>query len=257
MITEELVIVIPIFNCKKQILRVIDRIEQIDELKEIKKIIIDNNSNDNGYIEAARKLKDIKSKNWKVHKNNKNYGLGGSFKIAYSIVKEMNYKYMIWLHGDDQIEIKEVLYFIEKREQYDAIFGSRFSKTSLLKNYSKIRKMGNLFLNAFVSILINKKITELGSGLNLFRIESLPESELKYWPNHIAFDMRLLFHFHTNEYNVCEIPISWFSTDQKSNANNLITGVQIILITISHLFKLDYLKESNRIDYKYEHIYEC
>lgn len=81
---EKILVFIPMYNCEKQIVRVLDQLNG-----EIKKyiseaIIVNNRSTDNGEQAAIEKIKKMNAGfPIKVLKNRENYGLGGTHKVAF------------------------------------------------------------------------------------------------------------------------------------------------------------------------------
>ena len=55
-------------------------------------------------------------------------------------------------------------------QQYDCCLGSRFMKGSRIQGYSALRTFGNYGFNALFSVVARRKITDLGSGLNLYAV---------------------------------------------------------------------------------------
>ncbi len=82
-------------------------------------------------------------------RNNENYGLGGSHKVAFSYAIKNEFDYMIVLHGDDQGRIQDMLPLLQsgKYKNYDACLGGRFAPGSSLEGYSKFRTFGNRVFN--------------------------------------------------------------------------------------------------------------
>lgn len=107
---EKILVFIPMYNCEKQIVRVLDQLNG-----EIKKyiseaIIVNNRSTDNGEQAAIEKIKKMNAGfPIKVLKNRENYGLGGSHKVAFNYAIENNFDYVIVLHGDDQGSISDMI----------------------------------------------------------------------------------------------------------------------------------------------------
>ena len=128
---EKILVFIPMYNCEKQIVRVLDQLNG-----EIKKyiseaIIVNNRSTDNGEQAAIEKIKKMNAGfPIKVLKNRENYGLGGSHKVAFNYAIENNFDYVIVLHGDDQGSISDMIPVLENGafKKYDCCLGGRFAK---------------------------------------------------------------------------------------------------------------------------------
>lgn len=96
----KILLFIPMYNCEKQIPRVLGQLtdEVCSYLSEV--IVVNNRSTDGGEQVAADYLKQrnlpIKAK---VLRNDDNYGLGGSHKVAFRYAMDHGFDYVIVLHG--------------------------------------------------------------------------------------------------------------------------------------------------------------
>lgn len=246
---------IPCFNCAPQIKRVIQKLGSTD-LSDITEIIFINNYStdqtketiENGtYSTISNKIK-ISLLNHK-----ENYGLGGSFKTAVNYAKSNNIENLIWFHGDDQADTRDInnMYKYFDKSQKDCIFGARFMSGSKLKNYSHIRDIGNQFLNLIYEIFLGEKIYELGSGLNIYKVNPIYESQIDLWPTHIAFDLNLIFLFIKSRNSYDWFPIRWEERDQISNADNFKVGFKILQYLFIFLIRRRYIlvKKSKNQEY--------
>ena len=121
---------IPVFNCNKQIVRLIKKLEgeNLDLIDEI--LIIDNRSTDNTVDEIKTLLANIKMNiRIKLIQNDYNYHLGGSHKIAFNYALENDYCGLIIMHGDDQTELNYLTHILNDKKNY---LGARFLKDSIL-----------------------------------------------------------------------------------------------------------------------------
>ena len=107
---EKILVFIPMYNCEKQIVRVLDQLNG-----EIKKyiseaIIVNNRSTDNGEQAAIEKIKKMNAGfPIKVLKNRENYGLGGSHKVAFNYAIENNFDYIIGMDSANIRNLNRVL----------------------------------------------------------------------------------------------------------------------------------------------------
>lgn len=226
----KILIAIPCYNCEKQIARVLEKFRgriTYDTL------LVDNKSTDG----TARVIEDLLASNQTLIKHDQNYGLGGSFRTICAYAEKNNYEYLALFHGDDQASVDDLLEMIRTAETdaFDCLFGARFMAGSHLVNYSEVRSVGNRVINSLYSFALRKKIQEIGSGLNLYRVSSLPMKEIRRYPSHMAFDINLLFHFVTGPYRYKFLPIKWTEEDQVSNARNVKVGLTVLHMLLKHL----------------------
>ena len=187
----KILVFIPMYNCENQIGRVINQFK--NEIKNYinEVIIINNRSTDNGEKVVLEKLKKLNiDLPIKLLKNNENYGLGGSHKVAFKYAIENNFDYAIVLHGDDQGNINDILPYLKNKEyqKYDSFLGARFMKKSKIIGYSKFRTFGNRIYNSIFSIFLRKKIYDLGSGLNCYKVNTLKDNYYHKFPDSLLFN---------------------------------------------------------------------
>ena len=189
------ILFIPVYNCKIQIKRLIDKIKKknLDSVNEI--LFVDNRSSDGTLETIIEETNDLR-KIITIIRNDKNYGLGGSHKVALNYALNKNYKDLIVFHGDDQgnVDDLEMIISLDIDRNYEFILGSRFMRRSTLNNYSFIRIAGNIFFNLVFSLITLKKLSDLGSGLNLIRLDNLDIKQIESFPDNLTFNYYLILY---------------------------------------------------------------
>ena len=216
---EKILLFIPGYNCEKQIIRVLNQIDK-KVLKYIDEVIfINNRSTDNTEKEVLKYKTSHKSLPLKILRNNDNYNLGGSHKVAFKYAIKNKFDYVIILHGDDQGSIKDLIPYIENGDykKYDCLLGSRFIKGSKLVGYSKFRIFGNIVFNIIYSICIGKKIKDLGAGINMYSTKILKNDFYHKFTDKLNFNFCMLFAHDYYKHNIKFFPITWREDDQISN----------------------------------------
>jgi dolichol-phosphate mannosyltransferase len=241
---------IPCYNCKKQIGRVLDSLEKEElHLKIDLFIFVDNGSQD-GTVEE---LLSLRSKSYLkekilILKNENNYGLGGTHKVIFEYAFKENFEWVVLLHGDEQANVKDIHALLKiAYEKKHTILGSRFMEESILIGYQKKRIIGNKVLNFVFSLMTKKKILDLGSGLNIFKVEDLKKISFENISNDFNFNSELLLNLFS-ESSLTFAPITWRESDQQSNARNL--NVAMSMLKSLFLWKLGKVK-NNESDVKY------
>lgn len=218
-----ILLAIPCYNCEKQIPRVIEKMtdEVLHAVREI--IIIDNQSTD-GTVEAAKQaIKKRGSKKIRLLQNNQNVSLGGSHKVAFLRAIEKKDDAVAILHGDDQANSDELLVLIEQLKTHPeaaAILGARFLPNSRLHGYAKTRIFGNKVFNIVFSFITLRKTVDLGSGLNIFRIDYLADKRFLRFRDTLTFNVDLLLDYYRKKLPLEYVAITWSEDDQISNARN-------------------------------------
>ncbi len=220
----KIIVAIPCFNCEKQIPRVIKGFNK-KLLSELDEVMVINNRSEDNTVEAAKKaIQQIGSRKFSIYTNTENYNLGGTHKVAFLHAEQKNADYIIILHGDDQASTQDISKLIRAAKNSpnaSAVLGSRFSKGSELQGYSIERIIGNKCLNLIYSIVTLRNTRDLGSGLNIFKIDSLKDHRYLGFGDNLAFNFDLLLDFYRKKSILVSTPIIWRETDQVSNAKNL------------------------------------
>ena len=239
----KILLFIPMYNCEKQITRVLNQLDSQVSQYISEAIVVNNRSLDNGeqIVKDYLKNTDVKV-SIKLLTNDENYGLGGSHKVAFDYAIKNQFDYVIVLHGDDQGDIKDFLPIIKEGsfEKYDCCLGARFMKGSKLKGYSALRILGNYGFNLLFSAAVGKKIYDLGSGLNMYKVEPLKNRYYFKFPDTLYFNDCMILAYCYYKQNIKFVPISWREEDQVSN-NKL---VKFTLALLKMLF--DYLKGKDK-----------
>lgn len=227
----KILIFIPMYNCEKQIPRVISQFDEETQKLFSEILVVDNISKDKSLLAAEEALKKLNNIKTTLIQNEENVSLGGSHKVAFNYAIDNKYDYIIVLHGDDQGSIKDIVPYIrdETAFKYDAFLGARFMKGSKIKGYSNLRIFGNRILNIIYSISVKKAIYDMGSGLNMFKLEILKN---KFYncilPNSLTFNNLMLLYLSYKRYKYNFFPINWIEDDQISNAKMFKQGFEIL-----------------------------
>ena len=111
-------------------------------------------------------------------------------------------------------------------------FDKPWSYENYLKTggYSALRTWGNYGFNWLFSLVARKKITDLGSGLNLYAVEPLKNEYYKKFPDTLYFNDCMILALCQMKQRVLFFPISWREEDQVSN--NKLTSFGISLLKL-------------------------
>lgn len=245
---DKILIFIPGYNCEKQITRVLDSIDS-EILKYITEIIfINNRSTDNTEKVVLDYKKNHKEKPIKVLRNDENYNLGGSHKVAFNYAINNNFDYVIVLHGDDQGDIKDLLPYLKNGEykKYDCLLGARFMKNSRLEGYSRFRTFGNKVYNILFSMVVHKKIYDLGSGLNLYKVNMLKNNFYNKFPDKLTFNYCMILATNYYKQNIKFFPILWKESDQVSNVKLTSQAFNVLSMLIKYMFNHKFITKELR-----------
>lgn len=248
---EKILLFIPMYNCEKQIVRVLKQLNS-QIIKYISEVIIVNNlSTDNSEKVVIDYLNNNNIKTTiKVFRNCENYGLGGSHKVAFKYAIQNSFDYIIVLHGDDQGEISNIQKYLEHKEylKYDCFMGARFMKESKLEGYSKFRTFGNYVYNILFSIGVGSKIYDLGSGLNMYKVDILKTGFYIKYKDNLMFNYCMVLGQSYYRYNVKFFPILWREDDQISNVKMINQAIVVLKLLGKYVINKKKFIESEHRD---------
>lgn len=233
---DKIMVFIPMYNCAKQIIRVLNQFHGEIEEYVSQIVIINNRSTDNGEEAVQTYLSEQK----KIHiptvllRNDENYGLGGSHKIAFQYAVDNGFDYVIVLHGDDQGSIDNLLPYLKNGEyaKYDCFLGARFMRASQLKGYSWFRTFGNYVYNFLFSLGCGMWVCDLGSGLNMYKVNILKNKFYLKYKDNLIFNYCMIMGSSYYRHKIKFFPITWREDDQVSNVkmvNQAVTVLKLLL----------------------------
>lgn len=246
----KILVFIPCYNCELQIPRVLDQFKdpKISEWFDTV-LVLDNHSKDNTINAAIKKADELEKLHIIVAKNNANYGLGGSHKSAINFAVDNGFTHIVVLHGDDQGSIADLIPELqaENHLKYDCCLGARFLSQSITPGYSKFRIFGNHVFNIIFTVAAKNRIHDLGSGLNLYKIDMFKTMVLKKYSDDLRFNCFMVLSTYDYGLKAKFFPISWREDDQVSNVKLVSQSLNTLKIALGYIFfKRNYLLRDHR-----------
>ena len=230
---------IPAYNCALQIGRVIGQLS--DEVQSLLTdvLVVDNRSTDGTRETAVEALKGLRGVRASLLVNDANYGLGGSHKVAFLHAIENSFDHLVVLHGDDQGDVADILHYLRDGSygHVDALLGARFMKGSRLVGYSAVRTLGNRVFNALYSASSGKRIHDLGSGLNLYKVQALRD---RWWlrnADDLTFNYHMILRSIAAGWSIRFFPLSWREEDQVSNVKLVRQSMRVLSLPAAYLLR--------------------
>jgi glycosyltransferase involved in cell wall biosynthesis len=228
---------IPAYNCERQIGRALAQFRDVPDglLDEI--IVVDNRSRDDTIAEAIRALEPLTIPRKRVLLNDQNYGLGGSHKVAFNWALAGGFDYCLVFHGDDQASVRDFVPLLASGVHHtcDCVLGARFMPGSRLVGYSAFRTFGNRVFNLLYSAAAGKRLYDLGSGLNLYRTQSLADRFYLRLGNDLTFNYGMILASCARELDMRFHPIEWREEDQRSNVKMIRQSLIVTQIVLRFL----------------------
>lgn len=228
---ERILVFIPMYRCAPQIPRVIDHFANVPGLPaDLAVLCVDNQSPDDTLAAAEAALDASPVAEKYLLRNEQNYGLGGSHKVAIEFARTHGFDYLVVLHGDDQGSIADLrpLLAAGEHRKWDALLGARFMRGATLQGYSALRTAANHVFNWIFSVIAGHMFYDLGSGLNMFRVGMFDDGfHLKYADN-LTFNYYLVFGLADHGHAFRFFPINWREDDQVSNAKLFSQGLRML-----------------------------
>ena len=235
---DKILLFIPMYNCEKQITRVLDQFtdEVCEYIQEV--IILNNRSTDDGeqavisYLDSHEIHTDVK-----LLRNNENYGLGGSQKLAFDRAVKQGFDYVIMLHGDDQGSITDLIPYLRRgiHRKYDCLLGARFMNGSRLEGYSLFRSFGNVVYNILFSLGTGRRVLDLGSGLNMYSTAMLKDRFYLKYKDNLMFNYCMILGSAYYGHNIRFFPICWRDDDQVSNVKMINQALTVLKMLGSYI----------------------
>ncbi len=234
MAEEKILLFIPAYNCKEQIIRVLNKLDDSFMQFINHTIIVNNCSLDDTEAIAVEWLKEHDVSNVTALRNDSNIGYGGNHKVGFQYAIDHGFDYIIVLHGDDQADPHDLIPILETKKylQYDCCLGARFMTGSRLIGYSRFRTFGNKVFNLLFSIALGKRIYDCGCGLKIYSTEMIKDRYYLKFPDELWFEYAMTMALFYYKQNFCYFPVTWREEDQVSN----VKLVRQTLIVLKMLF---------------------
>jgi len=237
-------IIIPVFNEYIQIDYTIKKLLELKKKIKFELIFIDDFSTDDSYIKLQRLSK--KNKFIKVYKN-KYKGLGSAINIG--INKSISDYICIFMSdlSDNINDLVKYYQIISRNKDLDAVFGTRFSKNSKIKNYPLFKLFLNRFANNIIKIITFSDYNDFTNAFKIYKRETLLKLKPLVSENFNIF-LELPLKIISREYNYKIIPISWTGRKiGKSNFRIKELGSMYIFTFLYCILEKILLKKKNKL----------
>lgn len=226
---------VPVRNAASKIAGVIEGLspallEYVDEV-----LILDNDSSDDTLKIATEKARELRGPKVVVRRNEKNYGFGGSHKLAIQYAYQNKMDYVLIVHGDDSGSPLDFLPVLKTGEfkNFDLVLSTRLAAGSRREGYPLYRYLGNLGLNLLASLVTVSVVKDFSGGpVNLYRVQTFMnkyENPVKRFADRISFAQDALLYVKHHRGRVAYVPIQYREAGGKSLYSALTQFVRSVL----------------------------
>tara|TARA_Y100000996_G_scaffold396863_1_gene363363 strand:- start:5 stop:700 length:696 start_codon:yes stop_codon:yes gene_type:complete len=225
-------IIVPVYNEKNTILKIL---KKIDDVKNVKKeiIIVDDCSNDG----TREILKKLNNSNYKIYFHQKNQGKGAAIKTAKKYIEG---EIIIIQDADLEYDPQDYIKLIDPilKKEVSVVYGSRVlgKNRYLIKNFSSVyRIFFNHFLTVTSNIINNQNLTDAHTCYKTFTKDLFLSIDLL--ENDFSFCPEITTKISLKNIKIKEVPIEYYGRSYKEGKKiKLIDGVKALLTLVKYRF---------------------
>ena len=198
------IIVIPTYNEKENIIKIIDKIHSIVE--DINILVVDDNSPDGTGELVKNKMKDD-SRIHIIEREGK-LGLGTAYCKGFEYCLDKGFDYIFEMDADFSHDPIEIPNFLEAIKDNDLVLGSRYIKGVNVINWPLKRLLLSYFANMYTRFVTGMKIKDATGGFKCFRASLLSKIDLSsVKTNGYGFQIEMTYRIWKLGGRIKEIPI--------------------------------------------------
>jgi len=237
----KILIIIPTYNEKDNIVRVVEEIfnsvsKSVEE--EINILVVDDNSPDG----TADVVKELMKNNERIHllQREKKLGLGTAYVAGFKYALENNYTYIFEMDADLSHDPKEIPNFLREIKEYDLVLGSRYIKGVNVVNWPLSRLILSYGANLYTKIITGIPVKDSTGGFKCFRNSVLKSLDLdKIKSNGYAFQIEVNFKVWKKGFRIKEIPIIFVDrTEGESKMSKKIIREAVFMVWKLRFFSI-------------------
>lgn len=200
------IIVIPTYNEKENIERLIEEIRKLN--RDFDVLIIDDNSPDS----TGRIADDLAKRHSEVsviHRPGK-LGLGTAYITGFKYALENNYELVFTMDADFSHQPKYLIDLLEKTKECDLVIGSRYIGDGRIKNWPLHRLILSRGANIYVRMVTGLPVSDSTGGFNCYRKKVLKRINLdKVISDGYAFQIEMKYRLWKKGFSIKEVPITF------------------------------------------------
>jgi len=201
---EKALILLPTYNEKENIERIIPEILKQDERLSI--LVIDDNSPD-GTGQIADKIAAQNPRVLVLHREKKE-GLGQAYIAGFKWALERDYDYVFEMDADFSHDPKYLPDFLGEIEHCDIVLGSRYISGVNVINWPMMRLLLSYYANVYTRVVTGLPLRDATGGFKCFRrqvLESIDLDDVR--SNGYSFQIEVSYRAYKKGFKIREIPI--------------------------------------------------
>jgi glycosyltransferase involved in cell wall biosynthesis len=222
---KRLLIFIVAYNAESTIEKVLSRIPQSLQSRDVEILIIDDSSKDGTFVNGLRYQQQESAFKITILRTPENQGYGGNQKLGYRYAIDNGFDNVALLHGDGQYAPEKLPTLLAPlvRGEADAVFGSRMidKKAARQGGMPAYKWVGNQVLTAFQNRMLGTKLSEFLTGYRLYSTAALAQIPFEKNTNDFHFDTEIIIQFVLRKLRIAELPIPTFYGDEVCHVNGM------------------------------------
>lgn len=233
MFMDKLLVVIPTYNEKENIVKLIPEILKLN----LCVLIVDDNSPDKTADTVNNFFKN--NKNVNVLKRKQKLGLGSAYRDGFNWGIKNNFNYLVEMDADFSHQVNDLKKMIENKSENRLVIGSRYIPGGEIVGWSKRRELLSKFANKFVKFLTSSRVNDSTSGFRIYSKQVLEKIDYsKTTSNGYSFQIEMTLIAVDKGVDVVEVPITFFEREIGKSKMNY----KIILEALKYLLFLKFKK---------------
>ena len=168
------IILIPTLNERDNLKDLIPGIFSL--MPDISVLVVDDNSSDG--TRGLVKSMAVNFKNLFILERDSDFGYGRSSTDGFKWIQEKTYDHLVTMDADFSHDFNEIPALLGKLNNFDVAVGSRYVGGGGIINWNFFRRALSRFANLYVKIILNLPLTDVTTGFNAYRVDSLRKINL-------------------------------------------------------------------------------
>lgn len=197
-------VVIPTYNEKENILRMIDALFALKE--DLGVLVVDDNSPDG----TGDMLDTLAAKDSRVHVLHRSgkLGLGSAYREGFKKAIEMDVTFIIQMDADFSHDPATIHQFLNIIKETDVVVGSRYLEGANVVNWPISRLLLSWFANKYTRVVTGLPVNDATGGFKCFRREVLADLDFDSMTSDgYSFQIEMNFNCWRKGYRFTELPI--------------------------------------------------